>query len=547
MSLLRTPPDRAVVTHPDTRPHSPVPARIFTSDRRVFIAATGIIYGAAIMSATLTLHPYFSQTWDVITFIHAGQRLFAGDNPFDLYAASRAADNWPYAYPPLHALVVALALRLGDLLRVLPGYVWARLPALLADLGVGAALYAIVQRRSGDIRLGRAALALWLFNPVTFYDTAVQGHFESEWLLFVLLAYTWSERARGLIAASIALATAVLFKQIAIVFVLPVWVTLAVGAKPLRDLIKSILPFALVAGGICLPFLLYSNDFLYMNLTYLENVPVQTQSWLVAVLGLTRGGESALTSDFFLLRYQTLVTMLAALVIACVAARRGWSLYLTGALIAVAFFLTSKKVMGYYYVMLFPFLLAELLPRRRFDLILAAVLATTWISLSPYYADWTDHAHWWIYALLGTLNSVFFVWLFAAMVPRAPAEGRKALTETRSPAAAANLPLAVVVTGGLVAAALFAALLQPLIASGNSPIRAPVVTPGIEPTALVTFVALVALAAIALAVMTRATGGAVRLRAWGAVLTLTPLLFAVYTLTKESTAIFEFALKAFGG
>jgi len=61
--------------------------------------------------------------------------------------------------------------------------------------------------------------------------------------------------------------------------------------------------------------------------------------------------------------------------------------------------------------MLFPFLIVECLPRRRADLVLAAIVATTWIALSPYYASWGDPSHWWVYAVLGTMNSLFFVWL----------------------------------------------------------------------------------------------------------------------------------------
>ncbi len=171
----------------------------------------------------------------------------------------------------------------------------------------------------------------------------------------------------------------------------------------------SLTVFALIIGIVCLPYLLYSNDFLYMNLTYVENVPVQTQSWIVALLGVTRTASDALTSDFFLLRYQTIVTMIAATVIAFVAARRGWSLYLTATIIALAFFLTSKKVMGYYYVMLLPFLLTEILPRRRFNLAAIALVATTWIALSPYYAGWVNHAHGWLYAVGAGSGALAFV------------------------------------------------------------------------------------------------------------------------------------------
>jgi len=561
--------------------------RAASSSRAVFFATSTLLYTAAIVIAPLTLNPYFAQTWDVNTFIQAAHRFLDGGNPFDLYAQSRAAQTWPYAYPPLHALVVAVALFAGNLIHLLPEYVWARVPALLADLGIAIALYAIVRRKSDDESHARAAALLWLFNPVTFYDTAVQGHFESEWLLFVLLAYAWREDARHLALPTLALAVAVLFKQTAILFTLPVWMTIAKAeGRRMRDesvtrvfhpsafslhpssfscLAFSTIIFALVIVVVCLPFLLYSNDFLYMNLTYVENVPVQTQSWIVALLGITRASPDALTSDFVLLRYQTIVTLLAAAGIAFVGARRGWSLYLAATLIAIAFFLTSKKVMGYYYAMLFPFLLVETLPRKRYDLALIALVATTWISLSPYYAAWVNHAHWWIYAALGILNSVFFVWLFVSLVSlRAErsnppssleiacfgfAQHRHPSTRFARSGALLAMTGTLFVSLGLFANAVLAALLQPLASGNGSPIRAPIVAAGMEWNALAAFAALIGLSAIALLGIHRATknvGGTLPRGAWGVVLIFAPLFFSVYTLTKESTAILEIALKAWG-
>ncbi|HEX7592982.1 MAG TPA: hypothetical protein VF429_02330 [Anaerolineae bacterium] len=523
--------------------------------RAVFFVSSALLYAGTILIAALTLNAYFSQTWDVNTFIHAARRFTEGGNPFDLYAQSRVAQTWPYAYPPLHAFVTAMALLIGDALRVLPDYFWARVPPLLADIGVGFALYAIVKSKSEDETLARAAMLLWLFNPVTFYDTAVQGHFESEWLFFVLVAYVSFEKPRGWVWASVALAVAFLFKQVAILFAILVWMFILVEtlhATSLRERITravfSGLVFALVVGAVCLPYLLYSNDFLYMNLTYVENVPVQTQSWIVGLLGLTRASRDALTSDFFLLRYQTLVTMLAAAAIAFFAARRGLSIYLTAALIALAFFLTSKKVMGYYYVMLFPFLFVAALPKRRFDLVLLALVATAWIALSPYYAAWGNPDHWWIYALLGTLNSALFAWmaidLWTRTAPRADERGE---SETSALIRRNPRPMLFIALG-LFAGAALAALLQPLAQNAASPLRAPILAPGMEANAAIAFGALVALMLIALAVIARATRGlgALPRAAWAIVLIFAPLFFSAYYLTKESTAIFEIALKALG-
>jgi hypothetical protein len=526
--------------------------RAASSSRALFFTASALIYIVAIGLATLTLNPYFSQTWDVSTFIHAGLRFLDGGLPFDLYAQSRAAQNWPYAYPPLHALVVAMALFLGSLVRGLPDFLWARAPVMLADLGVAFMLYHIVEKESADELIARLAALLWLFNPVTFYDTAVQGHFESEWLLFILIAYVILNSSRNVTAASIALAVAFLFKQTAIMFAMPMWMFLLTNVKGgnspfqkrIANLLLSLAIFGIVVGAVCLPFLLYSDDFAFMNLTYVENVPVQTQSWIVGLLGLTRASPNAMTSDFILLRYQTIVTLLATAAITLLAARRGWNLYLTATLIALAFFLTSKKVMGYYYVMLFPFLLAYILPRRRFNLALITVVATTWIALSPYYAAWGDPAHWWIYAVLGTLNSVLFagmaIWL--ARHSKTDDHGTPGVVE-------GNPRLTLFVTLGLFACAFFAALLQPFATNSASPIRAPIIAPGMELNALSAFGALLILVSLSLAMIKRLTHdvvGRVPGYAWGIVLLFAPLFFSVYYLTKESTAIFEIALKALG-
>ena len=125
-------------------------------------------------------------------------------------------------------------------------------------------------------------------------------------------------------------------------------------------------------------------------------------------------------------------------------------------------------------------------------------------------------------------------------LPRSPAPARKIL----------NLRSAVFVTLGLFAAAVSAAMLQPLIQSSASPIRAPIIAPGMEGNAAIAFGMMLAALTIALGLIawqTRGLEGRIGNWAWGAVLIFAPLFFAVYTLTKESTAVFEIALKALGG
>ena len=87
-------------------------------------------------------------------------------------------------YPPGYFYILAAV---GHLWRLAfaahdPGYVVLRdlikLPAILADLGVGAILYALVRRFAG-VGLALGAAALYLLNPATIYVSALWGQVDS--------------------------------------------------------------------------------------------------------------------------------------------------------------------------------------------------------------------------------------------------------------------------------------------------------------------------------------------------------------------------------
>lgn len=506
-------------------------------DARWF-AGLAAIYALAVSAAALTLNRYFSRTWDVTTFAAAARSLLNGSNWPALYAQTRIARQWPFAYPPLHAVVIAPLLALGT---AIPDWLLVRVPPLLADLGVGALVYTLVARRTQEAVLARLALAIWLLNPVTFYDTAVQGHFESEWLLFVVLAYLLAEARRGIVWPTLALACAFLFKQVAILFVLPYWLSLFIHSRE-SNWVKRIAPvaasgllFALPVLLVSLPFLLYSGDYLYMNMQYVAEVPLQTQSWLVAFAGL-------FGPNFFLLQHSTVLVSLLAAIISFFAIRRGLSLWLTAVLIALAFFLWSQKVMGYYYVMLLPFALVEFIAARRLGLLTLIVSATAWIALSPYLASWVNPYHLPVYAALGTLNSLLWLGVFIYLwrnhsQPLVAEEG--------------NRRTLVFVSAALFFEAVAAALVQPLINNSTSPIRAPMIPAGLESNvflALIVFGLLVLAALYSIVVLTRSwiPTAALPRGAFALVIVLAPLFFLTFALTKESTAFLETILKSFG-
>jgi hypothetical protein len=571
-----------------------------------FLAALAVVYAAVVVAGTLTIAPYWGLGWDVKTFIAAGQSFFDGGSLCDLYQKSRAAFYWPYAYPPLHALLVAPFVWLHQIAPALPEQVLVRLPVVLADLALAALLYVLLLRRTGEQRLARLAALLWLFNPVTLYQTLVQGHFESEWLLLVLAAYALAEASLvGQVAKPVAwgdrlatcptdtsyfpvrsrihssapwvatsllcgllLGLAILSKQVAVLYAVPLGLYLLLGENPHPSPLPSATGEGLLRAGITagvaalvvvagsLPFWLYSPDFRYMITTYVAEMPVQTQSALVWLLLLKNYLVTPQTSTFFLIRYSTFVVAALATLLAALALWRrkplageapsrppSWEVRRDGAsevglYVTIVFFLFSQKVMGYYYVMLIPFLLLVLLPRRRFDLVGLTLLWLSWIFASPYFAPFANPTHAALYAALGTPNSLFFVWLAWYVWT-----GRADQPAWRWPFASGTT-LALTVSG-LALAMLAPILAQPLhdtAFAGGRPEASSVMM-----AALLLALVLLALWPLA-AVLGRLLGGADRPSPLAVGLTALyfPLYFSLFYLVKESTAILEAALKLLG-
>src|SRR5689334_6159550 len=101
-------------------------ALLLTRDRK-WLAGASSAYALLVVLAVLTLNAYFSQTWDAVTFVKAGKSVLS-PNWTLLYAQSRADQYWPYAYPPLHAFLVAPFVGLAGLV---PDWLMVRVPPML--------------------------------------------------------------------------------------------------------------------------------------------------------------------------------------------------------------------------------------------------------------------------------------------------------------------------------------------------------------------------------------------------------------------------------
>ena len=125
--------------------------------------------------------------------------------PGSFYDSASAAN-----YPPGYMYVLWLVGAIGTLAGSSAAEVTLlllKLPAIAADIAIGAILYFAGQRWFGS-RAGLIAAALYLFNPVAWYDSALWGQVDAVGALVmlaavVLLVEGWSELAAALAAFSL--------------------------------------------------------------------------------------------------------------------------------------------------------------------------------------------------------------------------------------------------------------------------------------------------------------------------------------------------------
>ncbi|HEY5488725.1 MAG TPA: hypothetical protein VIK00_02720, partial [Candidatus Limnocylindrales bacterium] len=130
---------------------------------------------------------------DIGTFTAWASQL-GQSGPGDFYATAGFAD-----YPPGYLYVLWLLGGLGHILAPLAGgdagsviAALIKIPPILCDVAIGYVLYRIVKSWRGEHpdanRLALIAAAIYLFNPVTWYDSAIWGQTDSVGALVTLLA-----------------------------------------------------------------------------------------------------------------------------------------------------------------------------------------------------------------------------------------------------------------------------------------------------------------------------------------------------------------------
>lgn len=127
-----------------------------------------------------------------------------------------------------------------------------KLPAILADLGIGLLIYLIFEKQK---KFSLWLSGLYLFNPATIYVSAVWGQIESLPIFFLLLSYfcLWKKKNYYFVS-HLAFCAAVLTKQTAL-WVLPVYLILWLKEAKVQKLIAGLLLQLAVFFVLYLPFL----------------------------------------------------------------------------------------------------------------------------------------------------------------------------------------------------------------------------------------------------------------------------------------------------
>ncbi len=138
-------------------------------------------------------------------FFESWATTLARVGPGAFYATASSAN-----YPPGYMYVLWLVGAVGSLAGTGADHatlLLLKVPAILADIGIGAVLY-VAGRRWLGVRAGLLAAALYLFNPVTWYDSALWGQVDAVGALVMLVALVllvegWSEPAAAFAALSL--------------------------------------------------------------------------------------------------------------------------------------------------------------------------------------------------------------------------------------------------------------------------------------------------------------------------------------------------------
>lgn len=193
-------------------------------------------------------------SYDIESYRLQANAVWAGQN---IYVAT-----FRHPYPPLWMYWPAASLALSTA-TALPFHFWVKVPALLADLGIGWLIFAWP---AGDVNERRRRAMGYLFNPVVLIISAMHGQFDAVVIAGVLLAARWRVE-RKLIRSALSLSVAVALKGFP-VLLLPVFLiglsswgqAIGYAALTASVLVTISVPYLAVSGQRLLGIMLNYNS-----------------------------------------------------------------------------------------------------------------------------------------------------------------------------------------------------------------------------------------------------------------------------------------------
>lgn len=126
-----------------------------------------------------------------------------------------------------------------------------KLPAILADLGIGYLIYVFLKNKSNKIAI--IAASVFLFNPVIWYNSSLWGQTDSIVNFFSLASLLVLCQKK--LKLAVFLLSISLFIKFSLVILLPVFLIVALGQKyPLKEWIKAIGISLFIIGILTIPF-----------------------------------------------------------------------------------------------------------------------------------------------------------------------------------------------------------------------------------------------------------------------------------------------------
>ena len=290
---------------------------------------------------------FYGHPWDMYIWLKSGE---LGLSHVNIYLLSNPVDYpWGfYAYPPTWLYWLMVSEIIGRIVGSLNLQVLViKAPIIASDILIGALLYDLAKRLGFSERRAFIASCIWLFNPITYFMSAIWGMFDSIAALFMLLSLKSILEGRYIRGgAMIGVGTAV--KILPALIILPTMIYF-IKVKRVR-LSEIILKLCLPALAI---FLIISTPFLTTPIEYFSRLFYHTKS----VGGFTYW---MVISAFINLSNFWFIPLLAFAFVMILLYRKigGRGDYIWAcALTFIAFLATSPKVNIQYTIMLLPILL----------------------------------------------------------------------------------------------------------------------------------------------------------------------------------------------